>query len=318
MPKTMTPYQIQGVNLHPFFAGLLPEGLRLTSIISNLKTSRDDLFTIFAATASHTVGDVYAESLSEEISNPPKLKEINFYEYFRELTQVNSYALGEDALAGVQEKVSASVIGFPLNIAKADKSYILKLNPKDKPNLVDNELHSMQLAARCRIKVANVKIVKDKSQNKGLLVERFDRVHSDDQMKMLHQEDFCQVLNRYPSEKYRLSLNEMIEGVTPFLSAEKASILKIIKIYCFSYLLGNGDLHAKNMSLWTSTEGLTDLSPGYDFLTTYIYGDQKMACKLDGRDSNIKRKQVIEFGKRFGLSEAITNQTLKESSGSLF
>ena len=76
--------------------------------------------------------------------------------------------------------------------------------------------------------------------------------------------------------------------------------------------MGNGDLHAKNMSLRTSNAGLTDLSPGYDLLTTYIYGDQKMACKLDGRDSNIKRKQVIEFSKRFGLSEVITNQMLDD------
>lgn len=314
MPKRSDPYRIQGVNLHPFFAGLLPEGLRLKAILKHLKTSQDDLFTLFAAVSSHTVGDVYAvgEGVSSEKREVPKLREIDFYEYFEKLMTMNSYALGEDALAGVQEKTSASVISFPLNIAKADKSYILKLNPKDKPNLVKNELFSMRLAHLCGIKTAKVKTVHDKLGNDGLLVERFDRQKIGSKTVMLHQEDICQAMNRYPGEKYRLSLREMIEGSRPFLSAEVPSALKILKLYCFSYLLGNGDLHGKNISLLTQENGFTDVSPAYDLLSTYIYGDQRMAIKLDGRDDNIKRKHVLAFGERVGLNSLIMERMLDE------
>ena len=91
--------------------GLLPEGLRLKSIQSGLKTSQDDLFSLFAATGAHAIGDVYAlsKSLKQITHEAPKLKQIDFYQYFFKLNQINSYAIGEDAIAGVQEKISASV-----------------------------------------------------------------------------------------------------------------------------------------------------------------------------------------------------------------
>ena len=111
LKKSTSPIVIHGTNLHPFFAGLLPEGLRLKSIQSGLKTSQDDLFSLFAATGAHAIGDVYALSKSpKQITHEaPKLKQIDFYQYFFKLNQINSYAIGEDAIAGVQEKISASV-----------------------------------------------------------------------------------------------------------------------------------------------------------------------------------------------------------------
>lgn len=314
MPKSATPYLIRGVNLHPFFAGLLPEGMRLKSLLSHLKTSEDDLFTLFSAISHHTVGDIYAigETVAVSQHDAPKLREIDFYKYFEELLSINSYRFGDEALAGVQKKISSSMISFPLNIAKEEKSYILKLNPKDKPNLVENEFFSMKLARLCGIKTATVKIVRDKSRNPGLLVERFDRVKTSQRIVKLHQEDFCQVMDRYPSDKYRFSLNEAIMGIKKYVSAEKPSVLKIIKTFCFSYLLGNGDLHAKNMSLLTYENGLTDFSPAYDLLTTSIYGDQHMALKIDGRDDNIKRSHVIAFAKRHGLNSLVIVRVLND------
>ena len=312
MPKGNIPFKIDGVNLHPFFANLLPEGMRLKAILSNLKTSPDDLFSLFAAVSSNTIGDVYAKAEvdSKNSFETPKLKNIDFSEYFKKITGFNSYASGEDAIAGVQEKLSASMISFPLNIAKSDKSYILKLNPKDKPNLVENEFYSMALAKKCKIQIAKVKIVRDKNKKSGLLVERFDRIQMGQKTHFLHQEDLCQVLGIYASEKYRVSFSDLIKGVKPFVTAESASSLKMIKLYCFSYLLGNGDLHAKNISLLVQPSGLIDLSPAYDLLCSFIYGDHNMAVKFDGKDNNIKFKQVTEFAERFGVKKVLVEKML--------
>lgn len=145
---------VQGTNLPAFFAGLLPEGLRLRALVSQIKSSEDDLFSLFAAAGTQVIGDVYAKNLKTKTTPRdarlvPKLKEIDFYEYLEKILKLNSYAMGEDSIAGVQEKISAAMISFPLNIAKETKSYILKLNPKDRPNLVQNELHCTQLAKKC-------------------------------------------------------------------------------------------------------------------------------------------------------------------------
>lgn len=300
----------QGTNLPAFFAGLLPEGLRFRALVSQIKSSEDDLFSLFAAAGTQVIGDVYAKNIKSktvgrDASLVPKLKQIDFYEYLQKILKLNSYAQGEDSIAGVQEKISASMISFPLNIAKETKSYILKLNPQDRPNLVQNELHCMQLAKKCGLNTAQSKLVRDKNKNTGLLVERFDRIYNEKtaSFQMLHQEDACQFLSRYPADKYRLSINEIAEAVAELTTAPAVSILKLLQQVSFSYLLGNGDLHAKNISLQTAPDGFTDLTPAYDLICTYIYSDPKMALKLNGRDDNLKRKDFLELAGRFAVPE---------------
>jgi len=305
-----------GVNLHQFFAGLLPEGLRLKALVKNIKTSEDDLFTLFAASGFNCIGDVHVKNSENTIEkNVPKLSGINFLEYFDVLTKDNSYADGENTISGVQEKISASMISFPLNIAREKHAYILKLNPKDKPNLVENELYSLTLAKKCGIDVNKVKVVVDKDKNKGLLVQRFDRYYDDNSSKirMIHQEDACQFLNKYPADKYRLSLNEIAQGIEEIATAPKIEIFTVLRLYVFSYLIGNGDLHAKNISLRTDSKtGNIELTSAYDIISTIIYGDQKMAIKIDGRDDNITRKTVLDFASRFGLSDKIITRMIDD------
>lgn len=296
----------QGVNLFPFFAGLLPEGLRFKSLVRNLKTSEDDLFSLFASIGDQVIGDVYARiDRSGQETEIPKLREINFYGYFQKVL-ANSAITHDEAIAGVQEKLSASMISFPVNIAKENCRYILKLNPPDKPNLVENEHFCMELARKCGIETAKTRLVKDRDGNYGLLVTRFDRTWSEKTGRFLmhHQEDACQMLDRYPADKYRVAFNDIIRGITKNVSASKVAILRLLEIYAFSYLIGNGDLHAKNISLIVkSGSRMVEVSPAYDLLCTYIYGDHKMALKLDGRDDNLKRGNFVDFARRFGVSE---------------
>lgn len=316
MKKAFRTLTVSGNNLHPFFAGLLPEGKRLNALRSVLKTSADDMFSLFAAAGTNVIGDVHSatsEHASPLPGSPPALKKIDFYEYFSTLLATNSYANGEDSLAGVQEKISGSMISFPLNIASAKNSFILKLNPADRHNLVCNELHSMELAQKCGLKVAKVKLIHDRNRNQGLLVQRFDREYNETSKRIMmhHQEDACQFLDKYPADKYRISLNEIAVGIRNLSSAPEIMILKLLQLYCFSYLLCNGDLHAKNISLITRAQSsMVELTPAYDLICTLIYGDQTMALKIDGRNDNIRRATILHFAKRFGVPEAATHQML--------
>ena len=51
-------FEYDEVNLPPFFAGLLPEGLRLRALVQRVKTSEDDLFSLLLAAGADTVGDL--------------------------------------------------------------------------------------------------------------------------------------------------------------------------------------------------------------------------------------------------------------------
>lgn len=307
IPKTDSKIILHGDNLPPFFAGLLPEGRRFNALVSKIKTSNDDLFSILAAVGVDCIGDVYVENLLQTAQqSPPKLDEVNFHSLFEELLDPQSTTLDTKSLAGVQEKISASMISFPLNIARNNKAYILKLNPADKNNLIQNELCCLQLAQKCGFIVAKAKIVRDKDHNSGLLVERFDRVNR----KRLHQEDACQFLNYYPADKYRISVNQIADGLMQITPAPQLEILNLLHQYAFSYLICNGDLHAKNISLQTLANGTITLTPLYDLICTAIYGDYRMALKIDGRDDNIKRKTLINFAERYNISAKAINSIL--------
>jgi serine/threonine-protein kinase HipA len=307
-------YTSYGDSLPPFFAGLLPEGLRLKALISRIKTSEDDLFSILATVGSQCIGDINVfapgNPTQPRLNRPVSFDKLDFYKLFEETLEDVNYNELNQALSGVQEKISTSMISFPINQAQKDKFYIVKLNPKDKPRLVENEHLSLELAKKCGLNVNITKIINDKNGQQGLLVERFDRfidTQSDKESKticMHHQEDACQFLDRYPADKYRISFKEVLKGIAQYTTAPKIEILKAIQLYAYSYLIGNGDLHAKNISIQTlSKSGRTVLSQCYDLITTYIYKDHKMALKVNERDDNIQRKDFIALGALFSVPE---------------
>lgn len=307
LSKKRKVYELKGDNLPPYFAGLLPEGKRFKALVKTLKTSEDDLFTLFAAIGHNTTGDVKIGNIQEvenKIREP--FSEINFYDYFFQYIESDVKRTKNDfAFAGVQDKISASMLTIPLNIAKKNKAYILKLNSKDKQNLVENEHAVMELARKCGLTTAKTKIIYDKDKNSGLLVERFDTFMGES----VHVEDGCQILNRYPADKYRLHLRDLADAIYKISQTSQVQIINLLKLYCFSYLVGNGDLHAKNISLLEHNRDFI-LSPCYDLLSTYPYGDSKMAIKINGRDDNIKLRDFFIFGGIYHIPEAVLEKVI--------
>ncbi len=300
LPYAQRTIETHGVNLHTYFAGLIPEGMRLRALLTRAKTSEDDLFTLLVAAGSDCVGDLFpilpgasVEPLERAREELTPLDRLEFQELFRRSTESSD----EPVIPGVQEKLSPSVISFPF--ATAGKRWILKINPPDKPLLVENEHFFMSMAAGCGLDAAKTHLVRDRNSEAGLLVERFDRERDGRRWRGIHQEDACQFLNRYPADKYRLKISEVARGLD-VCDSPPAECARLIEWVAFSYLSGNGDLHGKNISL-RGAQGSLQLSPLYDVLSTRPYGDQKLALKFEGRDDNLKRAHFLEFGSRFNV-----------------
>lgn len=313
LPPTQPEHIVQGTNLHPFFAGLLPEGLRLKALYKSLKTSEDDLFTLLLASGTQCIGDVFAKlelSAEDRVTKPIEVADFHaasFWDLFEKSITATDFQMREHdpAISGVMPKISASMVSFPLRIAKRKHQYILKLEPKDHPHLLHNEHFFMQLAKRCGFAVPRTHLVQDRDECWGLLVERFDRIHVERKTEVvrLHQEDACQFLARYPQDKYRISLSEIAEGIKLWTSSPVTEIRRLLALYLFSYLIGNGDLHAKNISVLEDIDGRTTLSPVYDLLSTLPYGDRRMALKLGAKDDGFTLSDIIMFAKRYEISE---------------
>lgn len=135
-----------------------------------------------------------------------------------------------------------------------------------------------------------------------LLVRRFDRAKG----RPKHQEDGCQILDTYPADKYRVTWNKLCKSVLKIGSGGLSDALRLVQLFLWSYLSGNADLHAKNVSLYEPVpdEGLV-MSPAYDLVCTVVYPalTPRMALKLDGKDDRFRHKEVLEHARELGVRE---------------
>lgn len=312
MPVRPEPFEVRGVNLHPYFAGLLPEGLRLTALVRRAKTSPDDLFTLLAAAGGDAIGDVWVAPLlgAGESPAPEPVPQLDpralSRATFAELL-ADHLRQGEPvAVPGAMPKLSAARITWPVRVPAGARQYLLKLAPQGHPRLVENEAFFMALARAVGIEATRVRLVHDAAGEAGLLVERFDRRPRPpaadpppSPFERLHLEDAVQLLDRYPADKYRLRIDEVFD-VLEHTSAPTPERLRLLERLAFAYLIADGDLHGKNIALLTR-DSLTRLSPAYDVLSTLPYGDTHQALAIEGRDQDLRRSHFLALGARHGL-----------------
>jgi serine/threonine-protein kinase HipA len=311
LPLAQRRVETTGASLHTFFAGLLPEGRRRRALVRHAKTSQDDLLSLLAAAGSDCVGDV---SVVPVDGDPPRaaprldLAHVEEASFARLLA--DSLATGgadEPLVPGVQDKISAAGLAPGVGGSARAGAYLLKLSPADKPRLVQNEAFFMEMARDLGLVVASSRLVHDRDGVAGLLVERFDRVPRGDALERLHQEDACQLLDRYPADKYALKGRDIAAALAEVCAEPPVAVLRFLELVAFSYLIGNGKLHGKNVSIGWDADGRASLTPAYDLASTLPYGDRRMGLPIGGRDDKVRRITIVDVGVRLGIdAKAIT------------
>ncbi|MGV0743680.1 type II toxin-antitoxin system HipA family toxin [Mycolicibacterium sp. XJ870] len=308
LPRTGEyPVVTTGGAVPSFFAGLLPEGVRLGVVTSSTKTSADDHLTLLLAIGSDTVGNIRVVPAGFNPTQPPPLFEpdgdTDFGEVFARLTgSVDADPVG---LAGVQPKVSAGVLSAPARTRSGPA--ILKLNPAQYPFLVENEHFFMTMAAACGLRVAATSLLHDADGRSALLVTRFDRAGP----IRIAQEDACQVADIYPASKYRIKTEAAITALAEACArgggSKVAATAELLKTVVFSWLIGNGDLHGKNLSIY-NLDGVWQPTPAYDLLCTQPYAGWRdpMALSLYGRANRLTRTDFVDAGERLGVRPRAT------------
>ena len=302
------PLTTSGGAVPPFFAGLLPEGIRLGVVTSSTKTSTDDHFTLLLAIGADTIGNVRVLPSGAELPDSPPMfapdRDTDFRAVFQRLT--GSVEADPVGLSGVQPKVSAAMWSTPANTTLGPA--ILKLNPPTgHQRLVENEHFFMRMARDCGLRTARTRLLKDTNGRSALLVDRFDRKDN----VRIAQEDACQVSGLYPASKYRIKTETAITTLADACArgggSRAAATLELLRIVVFSWLIGNGDLHGKNLSVF-APEGFWQPTPAYDLLTTQPYTGWKDPMALDfyGRANRLNRDFFIEAATRLGLRERAT------------
>lgn len=185
--------------------------------------------------------------------------------------------------------------------------WIVKLPDRNFPGLPRHEATVMTLARAVGISVPPLRLVPwreigrlpeglDFTETDAFVIQRYDR---DSTGNRIHQEDFAQVLNRTPEDKFN-------EFKTSQLAATYESIGSVIRAACgvddfeeylrrlvFMILTGNGDAHLKNWSLYYPNPRQPRLSPAYDLLAThhyYAFGRETLALRF------LRKKEFRDIG----------------------
>ncbi|SFT88675.1 type II toxin-antitoxin system HipA family toxin [Arthrobacter sp. ov118] len=328
LPLTADPVLSAAGAAPPYFTGLLPEGRRLNALRRSVKTSVDDELSLLIAAGANPVGNVQIVGHGEKLDPDEHAVELD------PGTPVDFDALLGDsglidpvALAGVQDKLSAGMISMP--VASAGRRYILKLNAPEFPHVVENEFAMFRYAARLRIPLSRVQLIRDVANRPGLLVERFDRVplagasgleqlsgpqaaaRSPHAVQRLAVEDGAQVLRLYPADKYNVGYGQVCHALAAYCAARLPALRNLALQAAFAWLTGNGDLHAKNVSMVQLPTGEWSIAPVYDIPSTVVYGDKTLALTLDGKRTGISRKHFLGWAVGMGLTERAAVQVLE-------
>lgn len=313
LPLTDEPIHTQAGAVPPFFAGLLPEGRRLTGLRRAVKTSADDEMSLLLAVGRDTIGDVQVVPTgSEPTPAEPVLQvakdwsEVRFADVLADAGVIDPVGL-----PGVQDKISARMISVP--VSRAGERFLLKVDPPEFPHVVENEAFFLELARNARIDSAQATLVRDAQDRPGLLVRRFDRLAQPSGSTLaIACEDACQVLGRWPADKYNLTTEEVVRGLADHCSARAVALRSLYRQLCFGWLTGNGDIHAKNLSILATPDGEWRVSPAYDLPSTVPYGDKSLALSLGARKTGISRKQLLAFASEVGLPERVAVRALDD------
>jgi serine/threonine-protein kinase HipA len=189
--------------------------------------------------------------------------------------------------------------------------FILKVDPPEYDHLVENEGYFLARARAAGLRAAEASVVHDRDGRPGLAVTRFDRIpRPDGTAALLACEDGCQVLGRWPADKYNVTAEQVVLALADRCEARSVALLELVQQLYFAWLTGNGDVHAKNLSILRTPDGEWRVSPAYDLPSTLPYRDRTMALSMVGRKEGFSRRVLLELAEAVGLPVKAASRAL--------
>lgn len=225
--------------------------------------------------------------------------------------------VGHTSLSGIQKKISVNLAADreTLQVAAEGGPYILKPQTDTYPALPENEHLTTRLALLVEIEVAPFGLVSLKDDSLAYIVRRFDRLQDGDKLR---QEDFCQLAELSPKEKYDGSAELCVRLLRKYASEPLIEILKLYRLLVFAWWSGNGDMHLKNFSLLADQQGLMRLTPAYDLVCTQlVIANDPLALPVTGKKDGLDRDDWLNFARYCQLPDKTAARVLETQASAL-
>ncbi len=214
----------------------------------------------------------------------------------------------QTTVTGVQQKLS-------LDIAPKQKQqptrftivglwgrFILKPQSDRFEQLPEVEDLTMHLAEIAKIRVVPHALIPFADGQLGYITRRIDRTSQGEKIAM---EDLCQLSELMTENKYKGSYEQVAKHIRKYAHLPNLDVVNYWEVVLFSWLTGNADMHLKNFSLYAPQEGIYQLTPAYDLLSTALVmpeDTEELALTLCGKKRKITRENFVEAMTQSGLS----------------
>ena len=275
--------------LPAFFQNLLPEGVFRDHVAKLRGCSPTDHFEMLAACGKDLPGNVYASPV--ELSRDEMARYVTQNQDSLEMSVVAEPMEEGVSLSGVQPKLAVIKQGDRyVGRTKDDGVHIIaKLPVVGQPMLPDLEYLSLQLATASGVNACEAyleplaKLEAEHGYDLGdadrttnfLAVVRYDRSPAG----RIHCEDFAQVMGEMPEDKY----GGAMRASSPHTYFDVASVLldlesigepgvhELLRRLAVNEMLGNPDMHLKNIGLRYPDGATPELPPAYDIVAYSAY-----------------------------------------------
>ena len=228
------------------------------------------------------------------------LKTLKILEYTAEEQRKEAYNRSSKmSIQGVQPKFSAILNIKDEKFEIVDKSgkYILKPQHHLFLHMPENEDLTMRLAEEIDLEIPLHGLIWSKDNTLTYFIKRFDRKGQNDKVPV---EDFAQLAGLSRDTKYEYSMERIVNLIDTYCTFPAIEKIKLFKLVIFNYLIGNEDMHLKNISI-INENGKVMLSPCYDLVNSTIeYKNQieEIALPLKGKKKKLTRDILVDyFGK---------------------
>lgn len=219
--------------------------------------------------------------------------------------------VGHTSLTGVQKKISLglSVDKATLTVLSERSQYILKPQTGIYPSLPENEQLTTRLAKLVGIETAPAGLLELTDGTLAFIVRRFDRLPNG---RKVRQEDFCQLAQQPPKDKYFGSAEQCVRIVRQYASEPLIELMKLYRLLLFAWWTGNGDMHLKNLSLLTGEDDIIRLTPAYDLVSTHLVipGDP-LALPVGGKKTKLARGDWLRLADYCGLPHTVAERMFR-------
>ena len=285
---------VSSTNVRQFFENLLPEGSTLDIAAATAKVSKFSVVGLLAVLGRETAGALrilpegFVEPANRSNRRPLTRDELSTRIRARPF---EAFSIWDGRLrlsiAGFQDKVAVYSEGeqwFLVDGEQLASTHILKPEPVSAilQSLTSSEFFSMRLAAAVGIRAAAVELLQ--VPERVLKVSRFDRKAAPFGVERIHVIDGAQALGVSAAAKYERpygsgrDVKDIRDGASlprlfDLLQESAKPLLErraLLRWAIFHVLIANADAHAKNLSFYASSEGLS-LAPAYDLVSVHAF-----------------------------------------------